>query len=779
MTYDTAFRIGIGGMGEVFKAWDPEVRRFVALKYLRHDDPVMVERLLREARLQARVDHPSVCKVFEVGMEDGRPFIAMEFVDGKLLHEVTEDMSTEQKILIMKEVTEAVQAAHAVGLIHRDLKPANIMIAEVSGGELKPYVLDFGIARENDAAGLTVSGQVLGTPGYLSPEQARGENKNLDRRTDIFSLGVVLYELLSGKMPFPGDSNIEILVNLLKNEATPLARVQTDIPRDLQTIVMRCLEKDPGRRYPSARELADDLGRFLQGEPVTANPVRIAERFLRRARRHPLTTTAFVLAAISLLSLGFVAIGGWIKYTTDLRKERSAAIAAQVTAEAHAREAREISDFLIGVFSISDPDESHGKNVTAREILDRGAEKIQLDLGDRPRIQARLMGVMGEVYARLGLYDSAHSLLEASLKQTISLDEEDSTDEIKARVRLGDLYAAHGNLDQAEEILKSVTELVDHAPNLDAKTAAQALDSVGRLRLRQGHPVEAMEFLERALSIVERELGPDEALAGDLLNDLSYISTRRKLWDQAISQAERALGIREKAYGRDDPRVATTLNNLSLALKGALRLEEAARIGERALRLREETLGPEHPRTSTTLNNLGLIYKKLGRLDRAEELYRRSLALRKRIYGEESSRVATLYINLGGIFFARRDLQQAEKLYNKALQINEHVLGPEHPNTGRCLNALTSIAKMKGDWKEAERFSRRDLKIREITYGPESPNTAIPMRDLGEALLEQGKLEAARIRLEHSRRITLEAYGEGSADLKRIDDLLKKLENTP
>ncbi|HSM52545.1 MAG TPA: serine/threonine-protein kinase, partial [Thermoanaerobaculia bacterium] len=204
MRHEGAVRIGAGGMGEVFKAWDPDLERWVALKYLRHDDPELVERLQHEARAQARVIHPGVCRVYEVGSEDGRPFIAMEYVDGVPLDEAAVAMTLEEKVLAVRRVAEAVQAAHAAGLVHRDLKPGNILVARGEDGELRPYVLDFGIAREQEITGLTVTGQILGTPGYLSPEQARGETSSVDRRTDVWSLGVVLYELVAGCLPFPG-----------------------------------------------------------------------------------------------------------------------------------------------------------------------------------------------------------------------------------------------------------------------------------------------------------------------------------------------------------------------------------------------------------------------------------------------------------------------------------------------------------------------------------------------------------------------------------------------
>ncbi len=409
MKHETAIPIGSGGMGEVFKAWDPDLQRHVALKYLRHDDPVLVERLLREARAQARVDHPSVGKVYEVGEDEGRPYIAMEYVDGRPLDIAAAGLSLEHKVLLVKQVAEAVQAAHAAGLIHRDLKPANILVVDRDGLP-HPYVLDFGIARLEEVAGLTMTGQVMGTPGYLSPEQARGEVATLDRRTDVFSLGVILYELLGGARPFDGHSSVEILLHLIEDEPEPLRTRAPGIPRDLETVVMTCLEKDPDRRYPSARALADDLGRFLDGEPVEARPIGAARAARAAGAKEPRRGLRPRRGRVALIALAVVSVGGWVKYTADLKRERD-------VAEARETEAREIADFMVGVFSSSDPDEAEGETVTAREILDRGAERIERELGDRPETQARLLGIMGEVYSGLGLYDRALPLLERALEQ--------------------------------------------------------------------------------------------------------------------------------------------------------------------------------------------------------------------------------------------------------------------------------------------------------------------------------------------------------------------------
>jgi serine/threonine-protein kinase len=300
MRYQTAVPLGEGGMGTVYRAFDPVLGRPVALKFLRGDNPALAQRLLREARLQARVDHEHVCRVYEAGESEGRPYIAMQYIEGQTLDRVAPTLSLEQKVRVMREVAEAVHAANRIGLVHRDLKPGNVMV-EVREEGLHPYVLDFGLAREVQAEGLTETGLALGSPPYMAPEQARGEIHALDRRTDVYALGAVLYELLCGRPPFQGRSTVEILVKVLHEEPEAPRRLQPRLPVDLETVALKCLEKEPPRRYDSARALAEDLGRFLDGEPVRAQPARLGYRLARKARKHR--------AALAAGAAGLVLVG--------------------------------------------------------------------------------------------------------------------------------------------------------------------------------------------------------------------------------------------------------------------------------------------------------------------------------------------------------------------------------------------------------------------------------------------------------------------------------------
>ncbi|MDI1449307.1 serine/threonine-protein kinase [Polyangium sp. 6x1] len=362
--YEDIRFLGEGGMGTVYRAMDPHLGRIVALKLLKGDDPELWRRFLGEARAQARIQHEHVCRVYEAGQADGEPYIAMQYIDGEPLSKIAEKLTLEQSVKLMREVSAAVHEAHRLGVIHRDIKPGNILVEAREDGSLKPYVMDFGLAREVEGRGQTQTGAVLGTPAYMPPEQAKGDVRSMDRRSDVYSLGATLYDVIAGRPPFVEEHAWNLLMAVAYEDAPSLGTVKKGLPAELETIVMKCLEREPSRRYDSARALAEDLQRFLDGEPILARRASIGYVLLKKARKHKLATSLLAL----VLGASLVLVGVWVR--------------AQRQAAEQARLAREL-----------------GEGVKEMELFLRAAYELPLHDVERERdvVRARL----GEIEARM------------------------------------------------------------------------------------------------------------------------------------------------------------------------------------------------------------------------------------------------------------------------------------------------------------------------------------------------------------------------------------------
>ena len=395
--YEVITALGTGGMGSVYKVFDPSLMRFAAVKVLHRSEPDQDERLLREARAQARVDHPNVCQVFEAGEVKRHPYIAMQYIDGVRLDEAVGGLGREQVIRLFADVARAVHAAHATGLVHRDLKPGNILVSRRSSGALHPYVVDFGLARDLEEPSLSRSDVITGTPAYLAPEQVRGQP--VDRRTDVFSLGVVLYEALTGKTPFAGASVPETLVRITAEEPGRPRKLDATIPPDLETILLRCLEKDPARRYDSARALAEDLERYLAGEPVLARPPTLAYRMGKKLRKNRALAAMAAGAAILVLAMLGVSLR-----TAWLGRER-----AEV-AQRFGQEVKEVESSLRLALLLPLHDTTAHK-AAMRSRMERIRAEME-ELGELARGPGHY--ALGQVHLALHEYEEARRHLEAA-----------------------------------------------------------------------------------------------------------------------------------------------------------------------------------------------------------------------------------------------------------------------------------------------------------------------------------------------------------------------------
>jgi len=559
MQYETAVPVASGGTATVLKAWDPQLERWVALKYLKHDDPVQVERLLREAKAQSRLRHPNICEIYEIAEDErGRPYISMQYIDGPPLDVALKGMDTRQRVEIVQQVAEAIHHAHSSGIIHRDLKPGNILVEKQDDGGMKPYVVDFGLARVHAAPGLTVTGEVMGTPAYMSPEQAGGQT--VDARSDVYSLGAVLYHVLGGRPPFDGDANLSVLVRVLEQEPEPLRRLAPSLPVELETTTHTCLEKDPRHRYPTAQALADDLGRWLDEKPVEARRVGWPTRIMRRAQRRPRVAAAIaaVLAVIFVLA-GVAVYSRW----TAAEEARLAQDFAR-EAEAAAAELR---------FAYTAP--AHNINPDRERMLRRMAE-ITADI---ERLGKRAKGpghsALGRASLALGDYGGAVEHLDEAIKAGL---ESAAVLEAKGRalteLYLQELTAVMAiNNDEVRDIRRRRIEVELRAPALEALRRAKEGGATSSVYLDaltawlEGRPDDALDLALAAVADTSW-LYEAQVLMGDVHTEAGFDLRDDGDRDRALERYGHAITAYDAAAATatSDPVVLERLVRLALAI---------------------------------------------------------------------------------------------------------------------------------------------------------------------------------------------------------------------
>ncbi|MBU0617636.1 MAG: serine/threonine-protein kinase, partial [Planctomycetes bacterium] len=666
--YKILQEIGEGGFGIVYMAEQEEpVRRKVALKIIKlgMDTKQVIARFEAERQALALMDHPNIARVLDAGAtETGRPYFVMDLVKGITITEYCDKckLTTRERLELFVLVCQAVQHAHQKGVIHRDLKPNNVLVT-LHDTQPMPKVIDFGIAkatsqRLTDKTLFTEFRQFLGTPEYMSPDQADISGLDVDTRTDIYSLGVLLYELLTGTTPFDAKtlrkaSYAEIQRTIREVEPpTPSARLytlsatqdgvaiarlrQTEpvtlsrlVRGDLDWIVMKALEKDRTRRYATAKDLADDVERHLRYEPVMAGPPSAAYRFRKFTRRHRLgvlagsTVLAALLVGLSLATAGLIQAN---RARAALEVERDAARLARANAdeqrelaEASADQARSeadksatVSQFLEEMLRSVDPSKALGREVTVRYLLDEVAKEIdEGSLAGQPEVEATVRMTLGETYQALGLYDAAELQLRAA--------------EAMCRAQLGDEH-------------------------LDTLCATHALARVLRVK---GKFAEAEALLRWTAETQRRKLGEEhrETLA--------------------------------------------TMTELALALWGPGRFAEAEAIHRRTLEIQRRVLGEEHIDTLESTGHLGAVCRVLGKSAEAETLLRRALAMCQRVLGEEHPCTAEAMNNLGLLLEDQREYEQAEALYRQTHEVDRRVLGADHPRTQIPMNNLLRVLQMQ------------------------------------------------------------------------------------
>ncbi len=661
--------LGHGGMGEVYLAEQEEpVRRRVALKLIKLglDTRQVVARFEAERQALAMMNHPNIAQVFDAGAtESGRPYFIMEYVEGSPITTRCDDarLGIRERLRLFVQVCEGVQHAHQKGIIHRDLKPSNILVASVDG-RLVPKIIDFGIARATDrsafeSAAFTELGQPIGTPEYMSPEQAGKVDEDVDTRTDVYSLGALLYELLVGCQPFdsralrslPRDEMFRRLREVdpprpsvrlasLGPAAREVAQRRGTEPEallrllrgDLDWIVTKALEKDRDRRYVSASEFAADVERHLADQPVLARPPGAAYRARKFVRRHRMGVAAASLAVIALLTGTVGATVGMIR----ARRAEARAENEKRRAESERDAAKSLSGFLIDVFKIASPDRSRGEVVTVRELLDRGAEKIAEDLGDRPEQQARMMAAMGSAYRGLGLYEEAQKLLVDAVPRLRQISGRNDADLVDALNEFGALYVNLQKYREAQPLFEEALALAERSPDPMRAGLATILKNLGDLHAKLEEFDRAKDYHVRALELRKAQFGPASEQVARSLSGIGDLLVRSGDPASAIPYHEESLRVREKLKKSDhDPFLGYGHYYLARALSGSGRLDEAQKHLETTVAIWEQSLGPQHEKVGTCMRDLAKVHDAAHDPEAAAKCYQRALEIDEAAFGRD------------------------------------------------------------------------------------------------------------------------------------------------
>ena len=709
--------LGAGGMGQVWLAEQTEpVRRYVALKLIRADfqEREIVERFLAERQSLALMNHPAIAKVFDAGTTPGgQPYLVMEYVDGCPITDYCDShkLSIVDRLRLFQLVCDGVQHAHQKAIIHRDLKPSNILVTEVDGKPL-PRIIDFGVAKAvtqglDGQTMFTQVGSVVGTLGYMSPEQAQGGSDDVDTRSDVYSLGVVLYELLAGVLPIEQrkisyyemlrqlqeqdpprpSTRLRTLANsvvVAQNRGTESATLVRQLRGDADSIVLKAIEKNREQRYTSPAELSADIGRYLGNEPVAAHAANfnyLARKYIRRHR-----VGVVIAGAAALLLVGFA-----VAQTVQLRNTRR-----------QRDRADRITDFMTNMFKVSDPSESRGSTITVREILDQSSHQIENSDNFDPTVRSQLMQVMAKTYEGLGLYGRAHDLAQRTLdsrRQSLGADD--------------------------PKTLESMTQMAE-------------------ILSREGRITESEALMHKTIDLDTRVLGPENPLTLETRNSLAFILDRNARYIEAEKLEREIIPIEKRKLGPAAPLTFASMNNLGDALRGQSRFVEAETVFRQTLDDERRTLGTDHPYVLVTMHDLANMLAEQDRHEEAEKIYRETLAIERRVLGPEHPDTASTMTTLANtVRYGIGREAEAEKLYRDALAIQLHAVGPDHAYTTRAKEGLANDLVSEHRLAEAQQLLEEVLATRQRTLGANDTDTMLTGYNLANVLYREDRLPEA------------------------------------
>jgi serine/threonine protein kinase/tetratricopeptide (TPR) repeat protein len=822
-----------GGLGEVFIARDEELKREVVLKQIQEqcaDDPQRRGRFLLEAEVTGGLEHPGIVPVYGLGTyADGRPFYAMRFIRGDRLEDAIQRFhETErsrrdrgERALAFRrllgrfvDVCNAIAYAHSRGIIHRDLKPSNVMLGPYG----ETLVVDWGLAkaigRGEETGGIgeatlrpssgsghagTIAGQAVGTPAFMSPEQAAGRLNELGPASDIYGLGATLYCLLTGQAPFSGEDLGQLLQKVQQSALVPPRQVRPSVPRALEAVCLKAMALVPRERYASARALADDIEHWLADEPIAAYHEPWTAQSRRWLRRHRILATAGTAAlVVAALCLG----GATVLLAAANRGEQEARIEAETQrdrawqaerralsnadkAEHAAAEAKAVLGFLKDkVLAAARPkglEGGLGKDATIRAALDNAEPTIARAFAGQPVVEAAVRSTLGDTYRLLaefrlaqpqleralslrrqeldpqhvdvaqtvnslgllywnmGLYAQAEPLYQRSLEIREAKLGKDHPDVATTLTNLASLYLDTGNYAQAEPLMKRSLAIRESQLGRDHPDVAGSLNSLGEVYRVLGQYAQAEQLLKRSLEIRETKLGKTHLDVARSLFSLCHVYNDMGQYAQAEPLLKRCLEIKEGQLGKDHPDVATTLSGLATINESMGRYAQAESLYQRSIRIKETQLGKDHPAVAKSLNDLGDLYRVEGQYAQAERLLKRSLEIWEAKLGKTHPDVATSLINLALVYINMGQYAQAEPLLKRSLEIKEGQLGKNHPDVAASLCGLADLYQAMGRYAQAESLYQRSLQIAEAQLGKDHPDVAYPLTGLAEVAERRGQ----------------------------------------
>ena len=785
--YSILREIGRGGMGAVYLAEraDGQFDQQVALKLIKRgmDSDQIVGRFRRERQILARLQHPNIARLLDGGVtDDGQLYFAMEHVEGEPIDEYCDGrrLTVDERLALFLDVCRAVSHAHAGLVVHRDLKPDNMLVT--AEGHVR--LLDFGIAKmvaeDEDVTQLTQAGHHVMTPAYASPEQVRGEP--VGTATDIYSLGVILYELLAGVPPYDlasaslvevarvvcgvdperpstrfaratGESSTTTAEEVGKARNVDVRRLRKRLAGDLDVICLKAIRKEPDERYGSVEALAEDIRRHLTGQPVLARAATLGYRLRKGVRRHRVALGAGATVLVTVASLVTF-------YTVRLADERD-------RAQLEAAKAGEVAAFLRGLFEVSDPSQSKGETVTARELLDEGARRVQDGLAHQPAVQATMLRVIGEVYAGIGLQEEARALLERAVELDLSLYGAEHEETATARAALGAVRQDLGDGVGAGPLFQQALATRRRLHGPEHPQVSEVLSLLAFWHETEGDNQEAETLFREALAQDRKFFAADDPRVASSMVKLAGLLRRMRKFDEAEPLLREAVGLQRAAFGNRHPAVAESVRNLAALLRDMGAYAESDTLYQEALAMRRAIFGEAHPEVANTLNSYAILLSRMGETDRAIAAFREFIRLLERIYEGPHPSLAAAYSNLA---FEMKDagrLDDAVTLFRQAIAVQEAVLPGDHPNRAFPLIGLAGVYTEQDRAGVAEPLYRRALALRRAALPPEHTQIGEATGALGACLTALRRYADADTLLLESHRVYLAADGAAGNGTRR------------